>query len=134
MKNLLKREISKQFFKFCLIGVTITVFAYLIFLILFYFLSFDYLFAAAIGFIAGTLLGFIFNKIYTFRSKEKSLITMPQYFLLYLFSLIFYLLTLKLLVEILNFNLLISILLVQVLIVLINFFGSKIIVFKNKKW
>ena len=129
-----KREVSKQFIRFCLIGLESTVLNYLVFLVLFSFLSINYLVAAAIGFIAGTLLGFIFNKIYTFESQRKAQREIAPYFLVYLFSLVFTILAMKFLVDFLLIKPLIANVFVIAITTIINFFGTKIIAFKNKKW
>jgi len=131
---LLKRDVSKQFIKFALIGLESTILNYLVFLILFYFLSVHYLIAGGSGFIAGVFLGFIFNKLYTFESSQKSSTTLPGYLLVYLFSLIFTIIALKLLVDFVGIDPLISNVFVICITTLINFFGTKILVFKNRKW
>jgi len=97
-------------------------------------LSINYIFSAGAGFIGGVLLGFVFNKIYTFKSKRKSFSTILQYFLVYGFSLFFTMWLIKFLVEKMYFNPIVANLILQPFIVLINFFGTKILVFKNKKW
>ncbi len=134
MKNLLKREVSKQFFRFALIGLESTVLNYLVFLVLFHYVGVFYVLASALGFISGTLLGFIFNKLYTFESRANSLVKLPFYFMVYTFSLIFTIVFISFLVEILRINPLVSNLIVMFITTLINFFGTKILVFKNKKW
>ncbi len=131
---LFKKKVSKQFIKFCIIGLESTVLNYLVFLILLYFLFVDYLISAGIGFLSGVFLGFIFNKLYTFNSNKKSVITLPKYFFVYLFSLGFALLSLKFLVEFVGIKPLISNALLIPVTTFINFFGTKILVFKNKEW
>ena len=132
--SIYNRYITKQFIKFCLVGLESTILTYLVFIILNSFLGINYLLASAIGFISGVFLGFIFNKMYTFDSDRKTRITLPQYLMIYLFSLIFNLISINFLVESLRFSPIISMLLINPIVVLINFFGTKIIVFKNKKW
>ena len=132
--RILNRPITKQFMRFCLVGIESTVLTYLTFLIMYNFLGFNYLIASGTGFIAGVFLGFIFNKEYTFRSHKNVAITFPQYLLIYLISLSFSLISIKFLVERLNFLPIISMLLINPIVLLINFFGTKIAVFKNRKW
>ena len=132
--KVLKREISRQFIRFCLIGLECTVLYYLVFILLYNYLSFHYLTSALISFLSGIFFGFAFNKIFTFNSKEKNTIAFPTYFLVYLFSMIFTLVSLKLLVDFLKINPLISFALLIPITTLINFLGTKIFVFKNKKW
>jgi len=132
--KVLKREVSRQFIRFCLIGLECTVLYYLVFILLYNYLSFHYLTAAVISFLSGILFGFVFNKIFTFNSKEKNTVAFPTYFLVYLFSMVFTLISLKFLVDSLNLNPLISFALLIPITTLINFFGTKIFVFKNKRW
>ena len=132
--RVLKRAVSRQFIRFCLIGLECTVLYYLVFTILYYYLLFHYLFAAIISFLSGIALGFIFNKLYTFNSKEKTKIAFPIYFLIYSFSMVLSIISLKYLVEYANIHPLISFALLIPITTLINFFGTKIFVFKNKRW
>ena len=129
-----KMQVTKQFIKFCLVGAENTTTTYLSFIILFYYLNVDYFISTIIAFILGTPFGFIFNKIYTFNSNRSSAITLPQYFLIYAISFFFGLLSVRFLVDYLNISPLLSILLVNPFMVFINFFGIKILVFKNKEW
>ena len=129
-----KMKVTKQFIKFCLVGAENTTITYLSFIILFYYLNINYFISTVIAFVLGTSFGFIFNKAYTFNSNKSSAITMPQYFLIYSISLSFGLLLVRLLVDYFGIFPLLAILLVNPFIVLVNFLGTKILVFKNKDW
>ncbi len=133
-QNIIKREVSKQFLRFCGVGILITIFAYIVFFVLFYFFSINYLISAAISFISGVIAGFALNKVYTFRSKRRNLVTIPQYFLVYGISFTFAMFSIAFLVESLDLNPIISNLIVQPIIVFMNFLSTKIIVFRNKQW
>jgi len=130
----MKREVTRQFIRFCLIGLESTVLNYLVFLIMFYFLSVNYLVSSAIGFMSGVLLGFIFNKKYTFSSDRKVSSTLLKYLFVYLFSLTVQIVSLHFLTEEIALNPIISNAVLLPVTTIINFFGTKIIVFKNKKW
>ena len=132
--DLFKRDISRQFIKFCLIGLEKTILTYLIFLILFYFFSVNYLIAGPIGFVAGILFGFVFDKIYTFESKKKPYKEIVKYFILYGFSFGFYFFSLRFLVETFIINPIIANLILQPILLVVNFLASKLLVFENKKW
>jgi len=134
LKKLFKRDVTKQFMKFFTIGVEKTILTYLIFLILYYFFNVNYLIAGPIGYVAGILFGFFFDKLYTFESKSKSSKEIVPYFLLYLSSFVFYYFALQFLVETFNINPIIANLILQPIIVIVNFLASKILVFKNKGW
>jgi putative flippase GtrA len=130
----LKRAVTRQFLKFCLIGLESTILNYLVFLFFYYFLSSHYLLSAGIGFISGTIFGFFFNKVYSFGSRKWINRELPLYFLVYLFSLSLNLLLLKMIVTITPLGSLVSNVLLLPLMTLLNFIGSKIIAFQNKEW
>lgn len=131
---LFKRKVSGQFIKFCLIGLECTILNYLVFIIFLYFFSIYYLISAGCGFFSGVLLGFIFNKKYTFNSNKKISIALPKYFLIYLLSLAIHILLLKFLVEYLSIKTLISNALLLPITTTINFLGTKIFAFENREW
>jgi len=132
--TLFKKDVSKQFIKFCLIGLESTILNYGLFLVLYSFFGVNYLIAGGTGFVFGTVFGYIFNKIYSFQSRRKDLIAFPMYLIVYSFSLVFTLISLKILVDFLGINPLISNLITISITTMMNFFGTKILVFKNKKW
>lgn len=134
LMDILRREVSKQFVRFALIGLESTILNYLVFIIMLNFLAIHYLPSAATGFISGVFLGFIFNKIYTFRSDRKLSISFPIYLLVYAVSLSFTLLALRFLVESVGITPLFSNLMILPITTLMNFFGTKILAFKNKDW
>ena len=134
MFNPLKREVSKQFLRFCLVGLESTILNYWLFLILFLFLGVNYLIAGGIGFVSGTAFGYVFNKIYSFQSGRKDSIAFPIYLAVYSFSLVFTIFSLKVLVDFFGINPLISNLITISITTIMNFFGTKIFAFKNKKW
>ena len=132
--RIFEREVTRQFIKFCLVGLECTILNYLIFVVLFKIFFLNYLLSAAIGFIVGVLFGFIFNRVYTFRSDKSSKITLPKYFFVYLISLVTNLLFLRLLVVNGGISPLISNALMLPITTLINFLGTKVLAFQNKKW
>jgi putative flippase GtrA len=134
IKELLKRDVVKQFIRFALVGLESTIFTYLIFIILLHFLGFDYLFAFLAGWIGGIFFGFTFNKFFTFESERKALKEIWKYFLIYAFSLGIGTLIIRFLVENFALDPLIANLPAIAVTTIINFFGTKILAFKNKKW
>jgi putative flippase GtrA len=130
----LKREVSRQFYRFALVGAECAVLNYLVFLILLYHLSVNYLISAGAGAISGIAFGFAFNKVYSFKSKREAKIEVIPYFLVYLTSFAFMLLALRILVDNLGLTPIIANALILPVTTLINFFGQKIFVFKNKRW
>ena len=134
IKELLKRDVVKQFLRFLLIGLESTVLNYLFFLILLYFLMVNYVASYAIGFVVGTLFGFVFNKLWTFESEREAHKEIGIYFLVYLISLGIGAVLIRFIVN--HFNLIPAIANIPVLVVttIINFLGTKVLAFRNKKW
>jgi putative flippase GtrA len=134
LKGILKREISKQFLRFGLVGLEGAILTYLIYLILFNFFNLPYTSSYIFGFIAGTLFGFYFNKYFSFESKEEIIRSLFIYLIVYSFSLLFGSFFIKVLVNNFGMNPIFAIIPISVFTTLINFFGIKIFAFKNKKW
>jgi putative flippase GtrA len=134
IKELLKRPVVRQFIRFALVGLESTIFTYLIFIILLHFLGFNYLFAFLAGWIGGIFFGFTFNKFFTFESGRKAYKEIWQYFLIYAFSLGVGTLIIRFLVENFALDPLIANLPAIAVTTIINFFGTKVLAFRNKKW
>ena len=132
--SLLKREVSRQFYKFALVGTECAVLNYLVFLILVYHLSVNYLISAGLGALFGIAFGFVFNKMYSFNSKRDVKVEVIPYFLVYLTSFLFMIIALRIMVNNLGLIPLIANALILPVTTMINFFGQKIFVFKNKRW
>jgi len=134
LSSLLKKEVNKQFIKFCLIGLESTVLYYLIFIILFHFLAINYIISAIFAYLIGVHFGFVFNKLLTFGSRKNTLKNYPKYLLANLVTLIILVFGLRFLVESIGIPPLIATIILIPLTTIINFFGIKILVFQNKKW
>lgn len=132
--SFLKREVIRQFVRFCMVGLASATLTYLVYIVFLNFLRINYLISATLGVIFGVFFGFWFNRSLTFDSKKRVTITIPKYFLVYAISWAFNMITLRFLVETKKFNPIIANLLIIPLIALINFFGIKIFAFQNKKW
>ena len=134
LRSIFKREISKQFLRFCLVGLESTILNYLLFIVMIYFLFVDYTLSYIAGFIIGTLFGFVFNKIWSFESKSDYNKEIFMYFIIYSFSLVIGTFAIRGLVNYAGIKPIIANIPVIILTTLINFFGTKIFAFKNKKW
>ena len=134
LKSIFKREISKQFLRFCLVGLESTILNYLVFLIMVYFISINYTLSYITGFIVGTFFGYFFNKVWSFESKNKYSKEIINYFLFYVASLIIGTFLIRILVNSFNINPLVANIPVIGITTIMNFFGTKIFAFKNKKW
>lgn len=126
--------VSEQFLKFCLVGSESTVLNYLVFLVFLSFFGVNYLLAAALGFISGVFFGFIFNRGFTFRSHVSKSSSLPKYLLIYFLTLIINVSLLKFFVESSLFTPVIANLILMPPIIVLNFLGTKIIAFEDKRW
>ena len=131
--SFIKREISRQFIRFCFVGAESLILVYLVFIVLSYFINLSYIFSYILSFVSGTLFSFFFNKLFSFKSKRAFLCEIWTYFLVYLISLILGGLLLKYLVNQLYFEPLFATIPVFILTISINFLGSKFLVFNNKE-
>jgi len=134
LSKIINKEISRQVLSFGLVGLEGAILTYLILIILIGFFSFNYLLAYALGVISGTFFGFFFNKTFSFESKRKVYEEVWKYFLFYAFSLSVGGFLLKFLIETFKINPLIATIPVLILTTITNFFGIKLVVFKNNKW
>lgn len=125
-------KLSKQFLKFCLVGVFATVINYGIFYLLINVFDFNYMLSSSVGFLSGVVAGFPFNKSWTFKSKNddwsKQILL---YGMVYTLSLILSLIFLKIQVEYLGLDPKIANIFCICLTTLTNFMGTKLFIFKT---
>jgi putative flippase GtrA len=119
----------RQLIRFVLVGVLVTIFNYLLFLILLS-IGMVYWLAMVMGYMFGTALGYQINKEWTFQAKGSN-VKILMYFILYLFSLLTGLTLIMALVEFYAMDPKIANLISIVVTANINFFGSKLGVFRN---
>jgi putative flippase GtrA len=134
LKELLKGDIVRQLIRFSLVGIESTILTYLIYIFLFNFIDFTYASSYIPGVIIGTLFGFFFNKSFSFESKEEIKRSLPIYLIIYCFSLTIGWFLLDYLVKRESINPIIALIPVLIFTTIINFFGTKILAFKNKRW
>jgi putative flippase GtrA len=134
IREILKRPAAKQLIRFVLIGLESSVLTYLIFIIFMHFLHVNYTVSFMLGFIAGIFFGFTFNKIWTFESKRNFEKEIWIYFIVYFISLGVGTLMIRFLVESFNINPLVANLPTIGVTTVINFLGTKVLAFRNKKW
>ena len=119
----------RQLIRFVLVGVLVTIFNYLLFWILLS-IGMVYWLAMVMGYMFGTALGYQINKDWTFQAKGSN-VKILMYFILYLFSLLTGLTLIMALVEFYAMDPKIANLISIVVTANINFFGSKLGVFRN---
>lgn len=134
IKKLIKKEITRQVSTFLLIGGISTVINYSLFFVFFVFFTLNYLLSAALGYISGMIFGFFYNRKYTFYSRVKIRRPLSVYVVVYFSSLFLGLFLLNFFVSNFNTNVLLTNFFLLILTTLTNFFGIKILVFKNKAW
>lgn len=132
-KNIIKREITRQAAVFLLIGGLATILNYSVFYLL-YRAGILYIYSSIFGYLTGLILGYFLNKVYTFKSKESFRRAIPLYLAVYIFSLLLIIIFLPIMVEYLSINALIANFILLIVTTFINFFGSKILAFRNKDW
>ncbi|PIN85359.1 MAG: hypothetical protein COV47_02535, partial [Candidatus Diapherotrites archaeon CG11_big_fil_rev_8_21_14_0_20_37_9] len=120
-----------EFVKFVVVGVGATIVNYAVFLLLLYGAGIDYIVASAAGYLVGVLVGFTFNKKFTFSSGERALPELAKYFSIYLISLFLGLSVLGFLVKHLGIAAAIANILVIGITTCTNFLGSKFFTFKK---
>ena len=134
--NKLKEFVSSikvEFTSFIMVGIFSTIVNYSTFASLYSFLNVAYLPSSGIGYVAGVLVGFTFNKRITFKSKDRYEPELAKYFLVYLFSLFLGLSILKTLVANFGLNPLIANVLVIGVTTCTNFTGCKSFAFRVLK-
>ena len=80
--NFISSQTFPQFVKFCLVGIFNTAVFYGIYYLLLQ-LGFSYIVAATAGTIAGILNSYIWNKIFVFRSKRRSIGEIIKFMIVY---------------------------------------------------
>jgi len=87
-----------------------------------------------ISVVVGIFFGFYFNKYFSFENKEKVYSPFFVYLMIYVFSLSSGGFLLKFFIESGDLNPILAIIPVLAFTTMVNFFGTKIFAFKNKKW
>ena len=138
MENILKKlnqnDLKKtriEFIKFITVGILNTLLTFITFIILTDLLSLNDKFANIIGYVIGVINSYIFNKIWTFQSKKKSLIEFVLFTAVFLFSLLIQLALYSFLKEKLFIQKNISFAIAMVFYTVINFSLNKFITFKK---
>lgn len=123
--------LSRNFFKFTAVGGLSTILNYSLFFLGYRHFGIAYVPAAAIGYIAGVLLGFTLNKYWTFQSESRRhLRDIAAYALVYTVSLVLGLGILHSLVRFLDMEPLVANILTIGITTMMNFLGTKFFVFR----
>ena len=124
-------EASQQFKRFIIIGSLSTIFNYIVFLA-FFSTNFNYLLSSSIGYISGLILGFMFNKKWTFQLRDHTnSIEIIKYIIVYFLSLVLSLSVLNILVNNMEIDARIANIFAIILTTMTNFLGLKFYVFRK---
>lgn len=122
-----------EFIKFCFVGVLNTIITLSIIFILMKIFRVNYIISNVIGYIAGLINSFIWNKLWTFNSKgdfkRELVLFLIVYGIVYVMQLVF-LIFIK---EIIKVPVDIAQIIGMVFYTIVGFIGNKFITF-NKKW
>ncbi|WP_411348091.1 GtrA family protein [Paenibacillus sp. WLX2291] len=123
----------KEIINYIIFGVLTTVVNIVSYIILVNLLYMDYRIATTIAWIISVLFAFFTNKKYVFKSEKGFMKEMVLFFGARLLSYFIDLMGMILLVEGLTINDTIAKILVNIIVILVNYFISKLIVFKQTK-
>jgi len=132
----LKKIYSKNLtiIRYLIVGIIATLFDWSFFYLCNYILTLHYQISLGIGFTIGTLINYTLNRLFTFMSKAKHVISqMGTHFTIALSTLLISLLIMYLLVDIINLTNMISRIITTAIVFFINYILHKNITF-NKKY
>lgn len=118
-------------YKFIFVGILNTVFGYSLFALLIY-LQIFYLLALTISHLLATFNSYLWNRFFTFKSKNRIQKELVKFLIIYTSIYILNFLLLYIWVDLFNINPLISQLFILVLVTTISFLGQRYLVFKRK--
>ena len=133
MLNLIKRIIEKydDFIKFAIVGLGNLFVSLITYYILVYF-SINYQIANIGGFITGSLNGYIWNKIWVFKSYNRSLVSIIKFYLTYLSTWLLSAILLYIWIEMMKISDIIAPVINVFITTPINYLLNKYWVFKKK--
>ena len=128
--NLVRELAEIRFSKFCFIGGISTIINYGFFLLTLVILDVNYLLSSGIGYLAGVLFSFFFNKTITFQAHGKIHSELANYVGVYVGSLLLSLALLYVLVNIIEMNPFVANVIVIFITTITNFMGCTFFVFR----
>lgn len=133
MIRLIKNNIKKyhNFLKFAIVGFGNLFVSLLTYYLLVYF-SVNYQIANIAGFIIGSINGYIWNKIWVFKSYNRSLVSIIKFYLTYLSTWLLSAILLYIWIEMMKISDIIAPIINVFITTPINYFMNKYWVFKDK--
>ncbi|WP_058485372.1 GtrA family protein [Defluviitalea phaphyphila] len=137
MKKIIQHILKKYntFYKFSIVGIINTFVDFSIFIFLNKYLGVHYLLSQIFGYTGGVINSFALNKKWTFNNTnnlKKGYVQFIQFIFINIISLIITSSLIKIFVEILYIDVVFSKIIVIFVAQIINFTGSKFLVFSNK--
>ncbi|HPO50009.1 MAG TPA: GtrA family protein [Spirochaetota bacterium] len=132
-ENILNPKTFFQAFKFGLVGVLNTAVCFVVIFFCLKILKFTYVVSNVLGYMFGFINSFVFNKIWTFKSRKNPLKESLFFILVFIIS---YLIQLGFLVffkKVCGFGVEISQIISMVIYTFFGFIGNKLITFREKK-
>lgn len=122
----------RRFIKFCIVGGINTAITFCVYYLLAKIIGINYLLSSFVGYATGTLNSFILNKKWTFEDKENRVtIQLLEFTFVNLTSFGVNLFMLYTFVETLNIDKVVSQIFAMFFSTVVNYIGSKIIVFRR---
>jgi len=137
MRSIIKKFLNAETISYLIFGVLTTIIDAAVFYLSNNILKIDYMISTVISWVVAVLFAYTTNKLFVFKSMSYDVITIIKeisaFFAARLFSLGFTLLFMFVTVEIMNIDEFISKLVSNVFVVIMNYFFSKLFIFKSNK-
>ena len=137
MKNLIKKLCNKETITYIIFGILTTAVNYIVYYVLYRFTEMDALAYNVIAWVAAVIFAFFTNKLFVFESKsfKPSVIIreLATFVSARLLSLALEEAFLALTVKVMGIHELIAKLIIAVIVVIVNYFASKFLIFKKEK-
>ncbi len=125
------KKLSKQFAKFCLVGLFATFISCVIFYVLLETFNVNYLISSSVSFLSGIVAGYPLNKSWTFSSSNRDHKKIIKYLSVYLVSLVISLIFLRIVVGYYGLDAKIAYVLSIGITTCTNFLGTRFFVFEK---
>lgn len=136
MKTLLHKLINRETITYIIFGVLTTAVNYVTYYLLYRFTALDAIIYNTIAWAVSVIFAFITNKLFVFESKKWAIRTVLREFFPFVGARILSLLLeeafLVLTVNVLGMHELIAKIIISVVVVIVNYFASKFIIFRKK--
>lgn len=136
MKTLLHKLINRETITYIIFGVLTTAVNYVTYYLLYRFTALDAIIYNTIAWAVSVIFAFITNKLFVFESKKWAIRTVLREFFPFVGARILSLLLeeafLMLTVNVLGMHELIAKIIISVVVVIVNYFASKFIIFRKK--